>query len=90
MKTVWKFELELKDGIQEVIIPQYSQIVAVGNQYNEVVFWAEVQTNNKKVVRRFIVHGTGHPITYPTETYIGTVSTMINNNYLVWHIYEVT
>lgn len=92
MKTVWKYELSLADGVQVLSMPVGSTIVKVDTQVleadatNEIQLWAEVNTSAPTEMRGFIVVGTGHPVQAPS-TYIGTALTYSKK--LVFHVFEI-
>lgn len=72
-------------------MPQGAEILHVGTQGDKVVcFWALVENQNRKEIRTFTIHGTGHPLADNAcaETYVGTSIQM--NGRLVWHVFEVT
>jgi hypothetical protein len=85
-RVVWKFTLELTDHPQKISIPTYANILHVGSQDNQPVFWAEVQQPAIHEDRWFVVHGTGHPI-HINGNYMGTAET--HGGQFVWHLYEV-
>ncbi len=85
MKTIWKFEIPVQDEISEVLMPKGAKIVHVGSQPDRrnIALWAQVDSEAKKVIRRFKVYGTGHPLM--AGTYVGTV---LVGDMLVWHVFE--
>lgn len=90
MKTIYKYELEVKDGIQEVYMPDAADIIHVGEQNGKICMWAEVDTTNISEQRYFHVIGTGHPI--PNTKGIPTRSNWTGTVQMppfVWHVYEV-
>lgn len=81
MRTVFKYELWLTDGSQ-AIATYPGPIRHIAFQQGKICLWIEVDTESesKKVVRRFMVFGTGHPI--PEKVcWVGTTQD-------VWHVYE--
>lgn len=96
MKTVWKYTIDLsKDsylgrGFLEFEIPEISHICHVGPEpgsptdSNLVCFWAIVDTDSPKVVRRFKVHGTGHLVEGNAKI-IGSVIIYP----FAWHLFEL-
>jgi len=94
MRTIWKYILNLKDDIIDIIMPKNAEILYVGNQDNYPCLWVLVETELEKENRKFRIYGTGHPILPNVNTpyntydiYVGTVITW--NGKLVWHIFEV-
>ena len=91
MKTVWKFELPIKDKV-EIEMPCGAQILCVDIQRNKlpplpITIWALVDPakSNEKVT--FRIAGTGHGIYSPDYSeYIGTV--LMENDRLVFHVFK--
>jgi hypothetical protein len=83
VKTVFKFEI---DPVCEKMIPLDAKILSVGSQGDQVVLWAEVETDNQMTTRKFRGFGTGHEIASDLNlSFIGTVQFQ---NGMVFHIYE--
>jgi hypothetical protein len=83
MKTIWKYEFSIIDGEQSAEMPKGADIVHVGNYAGVLCAWAVVAPSSAKVTRRFVVHGTGHPIE-TGEQYLGTAQI----GPFVWHLFE--
>ena len=86
MRAVWKYPIALVDGPQTIEMPQGARVVAVEVQHGAIAMWAVVSLNNPRVLRSFVVHGTGHPIEH-TGRWVGT--TLMNGGQLVWHVFEL-
>jgi len=85
MKTIWKFKIPQCER-SSIEMPKDAKILAVGNQYEVVCLWAEVDPKNDTVSRMFRIIGTGHSVPDELLEYIGTVQ-MTGGNF-IWHIYE--
>jgi hypothetical protein len=85
VKTIWKYELELIDTIQILMIPKKSKVLHVGLQNRKPCLWVEVDRSADVVSRFFKVYGTGHPIELSNLSYLGTAIDEPLN--LVWHVY---
>jgi hypothetical protein len=94
LKTIHKYPLDIKD-FQEVDMPDGARILCVKTQPSpvgskiseQIVMWAEVDTDNPLTPRRIRIFGTGNPVKYEHQIdYIGTVQ--MQNYALTWHIYE--
>lgn len=83
MRTMFKYPLSLSDGLQRVNMPKGALISHVHWQGCPTM-WAEVETDNEKVERVFVVRGTGFQVD-PPEAYVGTC----HQPPFVWHIFEV-
>jgi hypothetical protein len=83
---IFKYELYITDGVQELRLPKGAEILTVQVQAARLMFWAIVHPHFETEKRCFSVYGTGHEMN-PTIThkYIATVQ----NFQLVWHIFEV-
>ena len=85
MRTVWKFPLDVKDGMQAVPMPRGSKIVHVAQQGGRPTLWAEVESTQIMVDRHFVVVGTGHPVPDILVFHRGSCF----QGDFVWHIYEM-
>lgn len=89
-KQVWKFELEVKDGVQLINMPEEAQILRVESQIGIPCIWALVNPKNKTEDRCFEVFGTGHDIYHDMgieRNHIGTVGIPLSWEY-VFHVFE--
>lgn len=82
--TVYKHTLHLDDTV-EVVMPQGTELLSVGEQNGMLCLWARVDTRKPKVNRMFRIAGTGHPA--PTGNFVGTV--MMHGGALVWHVFDL-
>lgn len=93
MRTIYKFELPIKDEV-EIMVPPHSHIISVGHQrkyQDEKVFiWIALDNEVEPTQKRtFRVIGTGHPIEdYPYLIPVGSVH--LYDGSLVFHIFEKT
>ena len=102
MQTIWKFELDLSNGdASQVEMPAGAATISAGVQGRTVVVWALVDPNAPRVTRRFVVHGTGHPVLKEvTETFttgiqdhpVEVLASFINTVFmgpLVFHVFDL-
>ena len=82
-KQIWKYVLEPETIIE---MPIGAEILTVQEQYGRCCLWALVDPSANKVKRKFLVYGTGHPITEENGKYIGTFQ--LHNGRLVFHVFE--
>jgi len=83
MRAVWKFPVEFPNC--ELEMPQNSWIIHVNSQGEDrVVLWVDVDTEAKRVKRRFVVVGTGHEIP-AGGVFVGSVK----DSPYMWHLFEV-
>lgn len=85
MRTIHKFPLPYL-GLAEVLLPPDARVLSVGNQYDAVVLWAELDPNALRVMRRFAVLPTGGMVPDGLGAFIGTVLT--GGGQLVSHVYK--
>jgi hypothetical protein len=89
MRAVYKYRLDIADGIQIISLPKEAELLHIGpsNSRNELFLWA--LTNHDLTApllpRQFIVLGTGEVTKEIELQYIGTA---IVDTY-VWHVFEV-
>lgn len=88
--TVYKYPLKEEELCFSAIVPLVHKIVHIGHDGNQqLCIWAEVHEYDKpeKVVK-FKVFGTGWTISnYETVKHFKTV---VENNGLVWHYYQIS
>lgn len=94
MKTIYKYTLEIKPK-QEIKMRTGYRILSVQMQYNSLVVWAEVPSEDpdfkvyaeKKIFDddevHFRIFGSGHQYRGTFLTYVGTVQ----QGPLVWHVF---
>lgn len=87
MKTIYKYELELKDE-QEILLPTGAEILSAAEQKGKIVIYALVDNEIKtEEIFEFVIRGTGHPVFFHTDNYkfIGTVKLM--DGALMFHVF---
>lgn len=87
MKTIWKYILESQTTLD---MPADATILSVGAQDNDICLWALVDTDAPAELRRFLVAGTGMPLTetFNGARFIGTVQMVQASVNLVMHVFE--
>lgn len=88
-KAIWKFILGVED-IQDIEMPEESEILTIQPQHDKICIWAIVNPRANKETRRFMIKGTGHifdDADLINTEYLGSVQT--NAGSLIWHIFEV-
>jgi hypothetical protein len=84
VRTVWKYPLSF--GINHIELPVEATILHVAIQHTgQPAMWAEVDTDNSRERRHFMIFGTGDEIPESAH-YIGTVLL----GQFVWHVIEVS
>jgi len=90
LNTIYKFHVAGKDQ-QIVHIKGFRKLLTVEEQYNSIVLYAEVDTENEDITEIPIrVAGTGHSLDGIGDNYryLGTVKIMEGR--LVFHVYADT
>ena len=88
MKTIWKYEVPIKDSFS-VQIPEGGKILFLQTQKGTSCIWILVDQSKRNEQRNFRYFGTGFPIENIMETnllYIGSV--LIQDEVLVFHLFE--
>ena len=83
MKKIFKYNVAI--GPFEVEMPEFSNVMSVQMQSGVPVMWALVDPEQKMIMRKFEVHGTGHDIKAAYADFVGTFQT----GPLVWHLFEL-
>lgn len=85
MKTIWKYTFEITDDVT-IAMPSDSKILHVECQRGDPTMWVLVNPDSKRVVRKFRIFGTGHPIAESEKLeFVGT----FQQPPFVWHMFEV-
>lgn len=85
MNTIYKYELALQTH-QIIEMPQYTEILTVQMQGENICLWANVDTEYSLAPRTIVIAGTGEPLlTAGLHTHIATIQMGI----MVWHFFEV-
>jgi hypothetical protein len=88
MKTIWKYELEIKDE-QEVMMPKGAEILIAQTQKKLLCIWALVDPLVSTLEIRYIgIYGTGNPM--PDKERMQYISTFqLYDGTLIFHIFEL-
>ncbi len=89
MMTIHKYAVPAPRFNECVIeMTRHAKAIHVAAQGEEIMLWAEVDTEEPMVPRRFCVFGTGHRLTPAARNgrYIGTAH--LSGLGLVFHVYE--
>lgn len=92
MNTVLKYSLKIDEDVQEIEMPEGARVLTVGLQDDKLTVWAEVNTENALVTRRFIVCRTGQPLVFSAvykREYVGSVQIFGTIGTLVPHVFEL-
>ncbi len=91
LRSVWKFELAMRDGSQRLFLPLGTQILSVQEQNGSLVLWGLVNPEDTKtsplLERVFMLVMTGQPFSEPEVAHVGTVQ--LKESGLVVHVFEV-
>lgn len=83
--TVWKYPLCLGRTGHE--LPRNAELLHVADQAGTICLWAKGDPSAEKVLREFVVHGTGHLFSDIGLSHVGTV--LVLGGRFVWHVFEV-
>lgn len=91
-KTIHKYKLEVRHDedmkdkyvLADVMIPRHCIVLKFGVQFNEIVFWAEVNPDDEPLKRTFAIVPTGGDV--PSSTIMDYLDTVFVGDF-VWHIY---
>jgi hypothetical protein len=88
MKIIYKYELEITSGVQELQVPKNSTILTIQVQNNKPCMWCEVDKNEEEIETILIeMFGTGWDI-YEGMGVDRKYLQTIQINGFVWHYYE--
>lgn len=83
--TIWKFPFEVS-SVVAIEMPGIPHILHIECQHGTPCIWAVVNPADEKVIRRFRLLRTGHPISGRVGRYVGT----FQDGPFVWHAFEET
>ena len=83
---IYKYELTLQTH-QVIDMPYAAEILTMQMQGDQIMLWANVDTEKETTPRTIVIAGTGEPIlTEGLHTHIATIQMGL----MVWHFFEVT
>ncbi len=86
--AVWKIQINVQDGRQEVTVPRGAEFLHFNTQFEVPMLWFRCDPDAPKEKRLVVICGTGHPAPDPQRsTYIGTA--ILYNGSLVLHAFEI-
>jgi len=81
---MFKYALEGKSGLQQVVMPIKSRILSAAIQNGWICLWALVDENcTEQIARNIEIIGTGWPTECNHLGFIGSV-----HDHFVWHVFE--
>jgi len=83
--TIWKFPVRIADEFS-IEMPVGAQVLSVQVQGTEPQLWALVNPKARRTMRRFRVHGTGHPVAPDIGEFVGTFQVRMGT--LVFHLFD--
>jgi hypothetical protein len=87
MRTIWKYVLNL--GATDLSLPKGAKILTADVQYDAIALWAIVDPEAEREPRRFVIFGTGHPVTVLDERLIYVNTIQLQRGQFIGHIFEV-
>jgi len=81
-KTIWKYKLDIVDE-QFIEMHQYSKLLSVAMQGNELCLWAVVEPERDMGTVQIRIFGTGNPVYFGSLPFLGTVQ----EGRFVWHVF---
>lgn len=86
MRNVFKYKIPVEDEF-ELKLPMLAKILTIQTQHGMPNIWVLVDTDNPMETRKFKTFGTGHTIPDEKLDYVATY--LIENDALVFHVFEV-
>ena len=83
---IFKYKLQITD-IQEIEIPEFSNILAAQMQHGELQLWVAVNEKFQTYRQKIALYGTGNEITGYPGRYVSTVQ--LYNGDLVFHVFAL-
>lgn len=92
MQTIYKYLIDPSPCVQEIEMYYGAKVLSVGVDGNDnLAMWVEVNTDFSKETHKFFCVGTGWNLDDIFDHFksIKFHGTIVEDNGLVWHIYEV-
>jgi hypothetical protein len=83
MQTIYKYPFQVDDEVR-IEMPENARVLHVGLQGAQPCLWAMVDPENRPVIHRFRVFGTGHPM----PTAVGEHVATFQQGPFVWHMFR--
>lgn len=83
MDRIFKYQLDLVNGPQPVMLPDESTLLTAQMQNGNICVWARVNPDSPSRMFFFFVVGTGHPMPEGASQYLATVQM----GPFVWHVF---
>ena len=84
--SIWKFQFKVDDRVT-IDMPAGAKILHVELQNGVPCLWALVDTSAEPEPRKFLIFGTGHPISGAIAVTAAHVATFQQGPF-VWHMFE--
>jgi len=84
MRRIYKYPIT--PALSELRLPEGAKFLSLQEQQGEPQMWWLVEPDNKKVVRKIRVFGTGHELPAKPLEFLGTFQTYGGS--LVFHVFE--
>lgn len=88
MKRIFKYNLDIINT-QTLSLPRSAIVRSVGNQYEKLMIWVEVEDAiTEEVEQEFYIVGTGRSLNHIPDTaqFLGTV--FFSDGRLIFHVYK--
>jgi hypothetical protein len=86
-RVIWKYQLQMQGGPQEILMPTGAKVVHVDMQRNLVTLWCECDPGAEMEGRSFRIVPTGGGAGVKAH-HLGTAIEERMSGQSVWHIYE--
>lgn len=87
-KRIWKFELEILNRQQAILVPVGAKFIALNTQLNKPCLWAICEASDGFETRVIAFYTTGEPIPEDHGVYLGTC--LLEDGLYVLHAFDIT
>ena len=88
-KRIFKYAIDLDKREQEIVMPEFAEVLSAHLQYCDARVWALVDSDNELKPRKFFVLETGASVENPERLrFVGTI--LLQGGATVLHIFEET
>lgn len=87
MSVIYKLQLKDINGFQQVLLPEYSEIISTHEQNGIICIWYICSPENKLVKRTIHIYMTGQELAENLST-LKFIGTILNIDGFVFHVFE--
>jgi hypothetical protein len=85
-RAIWKFIMS--DAVSDITMPAGARVLYAREQLEQICVWADVDPGARRVSRRFLIAGTGHPLPADVDSAVYLGSAHLQGGMFGFHVYD--